>query len=230
MGNDWWILGNSVFVGVTFLCLGLLMYLLKQWGDGDAWLLGALGFLFPDTSGFVAKHVMPFPFTLLFNFFLVSLIYLVVYSLFLGWRNRKIGKIYLSYLKGQSKMFVFLIAVFFAFSWGSAFYLYSLSPVSLEPTISMLLFPFFLTLILLFTFYAKVIEEHIFRKRINTKDLKVGDVILEGRWRGLRKEEIAEIRRRRKYVWVKEGVRFAPVFVFVMLISIFYGDLILIFI
>jgi len=226
--NDWWVIGNSIFVGVIFLCLGLAMYLLKQWGDGDAWLLGALGFLFPDTSGFAAKHVLPFPLTLLFNFFLVSLIYLIAYSLFLGWRNREIGKLYLSYLKGQSKILVFLIALFFVVSWGSVFYFYSVFHTPLELTIPMLFLPFLLVFVLLFIFYTKVIEERVFRKRINVRDLKVGDVILDGRWRGLREEEIEEIKSRRKYVWIKEGVRFAPVFLFVMLISIFYGDIIII--
>jgi len=72
--SDWWILGNSVFVGVVFLSLGLLLYFLRQWGDGDAWLLGALGFLFP-TSSFQINTFFPFPLTILFNFLLVSLVH-----------------------------------------------------------------------------------------------------------------------------------------------------------
>ena len=68
----------------------------------------------------------------------------------------------------------------------------------------------------------------IFKRKIKTSELREGDVILDGRWRGLTKKEVAEIRRRGKYAWIKEGVRFAPVFIITMLISIFYGDLILI--
>ena len=32
----------------VFLLLANLMYFTKQWGDGDAWLLGCFGFLFSD--------------------------------------------------------------------------------------------------------------------------------------------------------------------------------------
>lgn len=228
--NDLWIIGNSLIVGAVFLGLGLILYFLKQWGDGDAWLLGTLGFLFPDTSGFAVRAAMPFPLTLLFNFLFISLVYLIFYSVFLGLKRRDVNKVYLNYLKGQSRIFVFLIALFFVFSWGFAFYMYSTLSVPSGALTPMIMFPFLLAFILLFTSYAKVVEENLFKKKISVKDLKEGDVILKGRWKGLTEREIKELRREKRYVWVKEGVRFAPVFLFAMLISLFYGDLILIFI
>ncbi len=228
--NDLWIIGNSIFVGVVFLALGLLLYFSKQWGDGDAWLLGALGFLFPNTSGFVINSVMPFPLTLLFNFLFISLVYLIVYSIFLGLKRRDVNKIYLNYLKGQSKIVFPLIALFFVFSWGFAFYVYSSLSVPVNFLTTILLFPFLLTFVLLFTSYAKVVEENLFKKKINVNELKVGDVIMKGKWKGLTEKDIRELKGTKRYVWIKEGVRFAPVFLFAMLISLFYGDLIMIFI
>jgi len=228
--NDLWIIGNSVIVGLVFLGLGMILYFLKQWGDGDAWLLGALGFLFPNETGFVVKTFLPFPLTLLFNFLFISLVYLIIYSVSLGLKKREINRVYWNYLRGQSGVFVFLIVLFFVFSWALAFYLYYALSVSLDSLLTVILFPFLLTFVLLFTSYARVVEENLFKKKISVRDLKVGDVILKGRWRGLKENEIKELKRKERYVWVKEGVRFAPVFLFAMLISLFYGDLILIFI
>ncbi|NIO23255.1 MAG: hypothetical protein GTN38_04485, partial [Candidatus Aenigmarchaeota archaeon] len=129
--NDLWIIGNSVFVGVGFLALGLVLYFLRQWGDGDAWLLGSLGFLFPNESGFAVGSVLPFPLTLLFNFLFISLVYLIAYSIFLGLKKREVNKVYWSYLRGQSRIFVFLVTLFFVFSWGFAVYLYYTISVTL---------------------------------------------------------------------------------------------------
>jgi Flp pilus assembly protein protease CpaA len=228
--NDLWIIGDSLIAGLAFLGLGLLLYFSRQWGDGDAWLLGALGFLFPNASGFAVSGFLPFPLTLLFNFLFISLVYLIIYSVFLGLRKREVNKVYWNYLKGQSRIVIFLTSLFFAFSWGAAFYSYFLLSVPVNSLTPMILFPFLLTFILLFTSYARVVEENLFKRRISVKDLKSGDVIMKGRWRGLTEKEISKIKRERRYVWVKEGVRFAPVFLFAMLISLFYGDIILIFI
>jgi Flp pilus assembly protein protease CpaA len=227
-GNDWWILGNSVFVGVIFLSLGLLLYFSKQWGDGDAWLLGALGFLFPSRLGLGGINFFPFPMTLLFNFLFVSLVYLIIYSIMLGAKNRDVNRKYMDYLRKEKPRFIWFSVFFFAVSWFFAFITYFW--FSFEINYTMILLPFLLTFILFFSYYAKTVEKYLFKRRVRTSELREGDVIVDGRWRGLTKKEIAEIKGKKKYVWVKEGVRFAPVFVITMLISLFYGDLIFIFV
>jgi prepilin signal peptidase PulO-like enzyme (type II secretory pathway) len=74
------------------------------------------------------------------------------------------------------------------------------------------------------------VEKNLFKKRVKSSELREGDVILGGKWKGLTKAQIVKIRRKSDHVWIKEGVRFAPVFVITMIISIFYGDFIFIFI
>lgn len=226
--NDWWILGNSVFVGVIFLALGLLLYFSKQWGDGDAWLLGALGFLFPGQPGFGPKTFLPFPLTLLLNFLLVSLVYLIIYSIAIGMKNRGINRKYLEYLRKEKRRFVGFSLFFFAVSWGFALFTYFWFSLEIVNVTQMIMLPFLLTFILFFSYYAKMVEGNLFKREIRTSELKEGDVILDGKWRGLTQKEVREIKREKKRVWIKEGVRFAPVFVITMLISLFYGDLILI--
>jgi Flp pilus assembly protein protease CpaA len=224
--NDVWIFLSSLIVGIFFLGFGLLLYFAKQWGDGDAWLLSALGFLFPYSD--LIKTTLPFPLTMLFNFFIISLLYLIAYSIILGFLNRFVWKKFFERLKKNQKIIAVLIIIFFSFSWVLAAYLYYLHLYS--GFIQLVLFPFFLTFILLFSYYGRCIEENVFRKQVDVKELKVGDVLAEDRWKGLTEEEIKKLQRKKGKVWIKEGTRFAPVFLITMIVTIFYGDLINIFI
>jgi len=228
--NDWWILMNSLAVGTVFLFFGLGLYFLKQWGDGDAWLLGALGFLFPESSGFVVKTFFSFPITILLNFMFVSLVYLVFYSILIGARNKKIAKKFRDNISGGKRRYAVFLSLFFGVCWGFALYAYVLLSVKISSLFSILMFPFVLTFILAFTNYAKIVETVLFKKKISAKDLKEGDVILDGKWKGLTDIDLKRIRKTKKDVWIKEGVRFAPVFLITMIISIFYGDLVFLFI
>jgi len=227
--NDWWILINSVFIGLIFLGFGLLLYFSRQWGDGDAWLLGALGFVLPQQMSFVKSTFFPFPMTVIFNFLVVSLFYLVVYSLWIGIRKGNVNRKYFKYIRKERYKFIGATLFFFGFAWSFAFVMHSIS-FNLSNIIQMMLLPFFLTPVLFFSYYAKMVEKNLFKRKVKTSELKEGDVIMEGKWKGLTGKEITALRRKYKYVWIKEGVRFAPVFVITMIITIFYGDLIIIFI
>ncbi|MEM5871695.1 MAG: A24 family peptidase [Candidatus Aenigmatarchaeota archaeon] len=218
---------NSLLFGVILLAIGLFFYFLKQWGDGDAWLLGALGFILPDQLIFGVDTKFPFYTTLIFNFLLVSLIYLIFYSLLLGIRNKKVNKVYVACIKKEKKALIFTITFFFAFSWISVFLFYFFD-FNLNNLLQFILLPFILTFLLLFSYYAKTVEKELFRKKVKTSELKEGDVLCEGKWKGLTNEDIKKIKKKHRYVWIKEGVRFAPVFLITFLISIFIGDLIFI--
>lgn len=224
IANDWWILLNSLLVGALFLGLGLLLYFSRQWGDGDAWLMGAMGFLLPVQMGFGAETILPFPMSVLFNFLFISLVYLIAYSVFLGLKNRSINKKYADVLRNEKYKLIGMSAFFFAFSWGFASFMGSLY-LSTVNIMQMFFLPFLLTFILFFSYYAKTVEKNLFKRKIRTSELKEGDVILDGRWKGVTKKDIATLKKKTKHVWIKEGVRFAPVFVITMSISIFYGDL-----
>lgn len=59
-------------------------------------------------------------------------------------------------------------------------------------------------------------------KRIPINRLKEGDVLLDFKvWRGITKKEIEELKRKKiKYVYIKEGVRYAPTFLFTLILII----------
>ncbi|UCD03248.1 MAG: prepilin peptidase [Candidatus Aenigmatarchaeota archaeon] len=228
--NDFTIIMDSVFYGLLFLGLGYMLYFLRQWGDGDAWLMGALGFLFPDATGFVPmfQGAMPFPFMLIFNFFLVALAYLVVYALVLGIRNPNIYKSFIKNVHERKKTIIVIFVATAAAALFASMYLSFAFYLHIYRFTNLLLVPFAALLLMLFLQYAKAVEKDLFKRKIKAKDLKAGDVLITDKWRGLTEHEVKKLRKRGGEFWIKEGVRFAPVFVINLLLTMFIGNLIVI--
>ncbi|RLI98169.1 MAG: hypothetical protein DRO99_01380 [Candidatus Aenigmatarchaeota archaeon] len=219
---------DSVIVGLAFLGMGLGMYYTKQWGDGDAWLLGGLGFLFPTATGFRAllgAHVFPFPVMLLFNFFLLSFMYLIAYSIVLGFMKPGLGRKFFAYLKGNSRVLGLSIIGFTILCICMAACLNMQLGIQAGQLAHLFLFPAFFALVVIFMYYGKFIEDKVFRKRIDVKDLRAGDVPVGMKWETMSENDIKKLKRKGGKIWIKEGVRFAPVFVITMLVTLFIGNL-----
>jgi prepilin signal peptidase PulO-like enzyme (type II secretory pathway) len=77
--------------------------------------------------------------------------------------------------------------------------------------------------------FVKVVEEVGFKKKIPVSQVRIGDVPLDFKvWEGVTEKDLAKIKKSgKKYIWIKEGVRFAPAFPLALLFTIFYGDIIL---
>ncbi len=213
------IITSSVLVGSGFLGLGLVLYWSRQWGDGDAWLLGAMGFLYADGMGFQQGSI-PFPLSMLFNFFLVSFLYIVGYSLVFGLKERERASMFWGdYKKGLRRIagitVVFTAALFGFFYWAGI----------LGGQVLLWLFPALLFLLLSFVRYGRFIEDSLFKRKISVKYLREGDVPVSERWRVLGKGEIKKLRKRGGSIWVKEGVRFAPVFLLTVAAMLAFGNL-----
>ncbi len=233
LSSDWGILSSSVLVGLAFLAVGLGLYFAKQWGDGDAWLLGALGFLFPNmpnasaavSSGFAYSGVFPSPVGLLFNFFIVAFVYIIAYSVLLSFVKRGIWSGFARSFRRECKgavmlvggataaYFVFLIAMFFCFG------LVPPSPLLVAS------FPAIIAFIVVFSHYGMYIEKNLFKRRIPVSKLRAGDVPAGRHWRMLKPAEVKALKRRGGHIWIKEGVRFAPVFVITLVVTLLLGDL-----
>ncbi|MCS7106355.1 MAG: hypothetical protein NZ942_03500, partial [Candidatus Aenigmarchaeota archaeon] len=56
--------------------------------------------------------------------------------------------------------------------------------------------------------------------------LKVGDVLAESKlWEGITQKDLIKIKKSgKKYVVIKEGVRFAPAFPLALLFTLYFGD------
>ncbi|MFQ5647658.1 MAG: prepilin peptidase [Candidatus Aenigmatarchaeota archaeon] len=224
---DPWTFLSSVMVGCGFLVFGLALYFLKQWGDGDAWLLGALGFLFPTQAGLPAAvpTVIPFPLVLLFNFFIISFFYLIVYSVGLGVKHPKALRKFSRELKGDLKGIAAIVVAFALACLGVVMYMSWGLGVPLERFYHILAFPALLLGVVLFVQYGKFIEKNMFKKQIPASRLRAGDVPIDSKWRTLTEKELKAIKKRGGKVWVKEGVRMAPVFLITLLVTAFWGFL-----
>ncbi len=76
--------------------------------------------------------------------------------------------------------------------------------------------------------FGKTVEEIGFKKRIKVSELKEGDVLDDSKvWDGLTKKQVKKFQKSgKKYVVIKEGVRFAPTFPLALLITILFGDIV----
>ncbi len=221
---------NSVLIGVLFLGFGMGLYYSRQWGDGDAWLLGSLGFAFPDAAGFAYASFIPFPAAILFNFFFIAFFYLVVYSVALGLRSPDTSRKFIGEMKGDLRRIVFMTGGFAVACAAIVIFLTSYFSIPVNAFIPVILSPLLLFSVLVFMRYGKFVEANLFKRRVAASRVRIGDVLFDGKWRGLTEKEVRVIRKKGKHVWIKEGVRFAPVFVITILFTLFYGNILSLFI
>ena len=225
-----WPFLNSVIAGLGLLGFGFVMYHFGQWGGGDAKLLAGIGFLIPQLpSGFIPESFMPFPLTFLFNLFLVGAVYMLVYAVVFALMNKKIIFEFERWLKKISRMLLLFSTLLFALF--IIFNLYILRSFRMPMTTYQLLLNSFIPLVgtvALFMVwkFAKIVEDVGFKKRIPVSKLRVGDVMLESKvWEGITEKELKKIKRSgKRYVVIKEGVRFGPSFPLALIFTLFFGN------
>jgi Flp pilus assembly protein protease CpaA len=208
----------SLGIGSGLLAAGLLLYAKGQWGGADAYILAGVGYMIPFYKGefFIIPYIM--------NFFVISAVYMIAYATIIGLTNKKVFSIFSKDLKSHKKYFALPIAFLLFFACISA-YMSSLGyQMKLLPVFEM-----FIILVLLTVFwrYAKVIEQHVFKRKIPVSKLRTGDVLEEMNWVGLTDRQVARIQKTKRYVVIKEGVRFVPVFFLSLIVTYFLGNVLL---
>lgn len=219
----------SFIVGLSYLAFGFFMYYLGQWGGGDAKLLSGIGFLIPTLPHkYIPKLYFPFALSFLFNVFLIGAIYMIVYAIVLTFKEKKIWFAFLHDLKSNSRILlaiiVFIVFILFGFSFLMTKYFLE---ISFFEIIKMELSVFLVTIgLFLLWRFVKTVEEVGFKKRIPISQLREGDVLLESKiWEGLTKEQVKKIKKSwKKFVWIKEGVRFGLTFPLALLFTFLVGD------
>lgn len=223
--GDWSGLTTSLAVGGAFLAFGLLMYFTGQWGGGDGELLVAMGVLLPAWP-LGAKSMFPFPLALLINLFLVGAAYSIIYAVALAVRSPAMVRRF----KGSTAADAWSIA---ALTAGTAVGAAAITVMfSLQPWL--LLLPVLVAGAAVLYKLIKVVEQS-FQSRIPARKLKTDDMLGEDipelglfkrRLRGLTAAEVRAIKRARKSVVIREGVRFGPVFPLALAVTLALGDLI----
>jgi Flp pilus assembly protein protease CpaA len=205
---------DSLTYGTLFLFAGWVMYKKGQWGGGDAFLLGAILYTVPHYSRglFAIDYVT--------NVFIVGAVYIIIYSLGLGLMNRRIFSETKKDIRENWKLVATPIVGFLIFTLFTVLYM------GIERTYPLFYLLFLITGGVVFWRYGVTVEEKLFKKQIRGSELKEGDVVLESKvWKGVGKDELKHLRER-KYLVVKEGVRFGMVFPIAMLVTWVWGNLI----
>ena len=240
--NSYFII-SSLIVGGIFSILGAINYYAKLWGGADFLLLGALGFILPyNPLGKFGVQIQywPFPVSLLLNILLIGATYTILYSFYIAFRKQGTIKLFFSNLRKNKKgliglTFFYIFLLFFI----PLFSVYSLNQTSLIFIVFLNVLkiaPLFFALVLLY-FFLKTIQYDVLDKIVNTKELKIGDVLAEkavlknkvipaNKIVGLTKEQVSEIKKELNSVKITQGVPYIPVFPIAVLVTIFAGDLV----
>ncbi|MFH0949272.1 MAG: prepilin peptidase [Candidatus Aenigmatarchaeota archaeon] len=202
----------SMGFGAATLIIGFILYKKKKMGGADVWVPASILFMVPLYN----SQILAIPY--FFNAIFVSAAYIIVYSLALGLKNTYIFSYFLDDMRKHIKWLasfagVLIILVFIVFFYTDKIFITQLEILLL------------VTILILFWRYAKVIEKKVFIKKIPVSELKVGDVVDDMEWRGLTADDIKKIRKEKKYVTIKDGVRFVPVFPITLVVTLLYGNI-----
>ncbi len=226
--NDFTIFTASIVNGLFLFGIGYILYFLGSWADGDAYILGALGFLFPlKTAFFNPTSFLPLPLMLVSNVFLFGGIYMIVYALALGVKNKWIfGDLKKDLSKNARKLFLGLLLVA-VFAFGATYLMAKSFGVPINAAVVSVPAGFvaYSVLLVFLWRYVKLIDKKIFVKKIHASKLRFGDIPVSAKL--LRMPDPAMIKKLRAkggYVKIKEGVRFTPVFLISFIFTVVYGD------
>jgi len=209
----------NLVISLLISFFGFLMYFLGQWGLGDSFLLASSTFLlFPLTfpRSFLLSHL-----DYLMNLFTIGAIYIPLSTLPAFLRNKKAKFFFLFQIRKHILLFLLLkISLLVSLSLIS-YYIFGKVFIRLIGFVVC-----FTSFLLLLWLYLRSCQKMLIR-RISVHHLKVGDVLAESkRWDGISKETIIKIKRSgKKFVYIKSGVAFAPVFLLSLLFTLLAGNL-----
>jgi len=220
----------SGITGLSLLALGYAMYRAGQWGGADMVLLALMGFLMAAVSlDFAVQTAFPFGISFLINLFLVGAVYMIVYSAIFALRSKNLVEAFRADIRKNlaataaisAAMFVVFVSLTAYLNWefGGGISAYEMAAWAFIPVAMTACF-------LVVYRFAKVVEGVGFRKRIPVGKLRLGDMLMDERKLvGIEEDQLRRIRRSgKRFVWIKEGVRFIPAFTLALLFTVFVGD------
>lgn len=198
-----------------FFALGNFLYYTKFFAGGDAKLMFALGpilAIFPIFSDNLAFFIR-----FLIIFLIVGGFYSLIFSLSLSFRNFENFKKQFKKLFKENQKRISILTILGILVMLSGFY----DSLLFYLGIFVFILPYFYV-------YAKAVDEACMIKRVNTKkllegdwlysDLKIGKKVIKANWDGLTKKQINLIKRKKRFVKIRTGIAFTPVFLISYLI------------
>ena len=213
----------SLTIGSAILGIGWLLYVKGKWGGADAFIMASIFYAIPMYPMLtVINEMLPlFFFNYIINLLVVSLAYMILYTIVIGIKNRVVFTYFNEDIKKKWKIVVSIPVALTALMSIAVFASTSIFVIPWEAGIAV----FFL---MLFYRYAVIIETKHFTRSIPVSKLKKGDVLFRNKmWIGITKSELEEIKKthKNKEVKIKEGVRFAPVFFLSLVATFLFGNI-----
>ena len=192
-----------------FFVLANLLYHGRFFAGGDTKLLIALGPIIPIGTNFLSNANLFLIFVALF--FIVGAIYGIIIVLYFSIKDfRKLKNAFLKNIRRNRKSFFIFMGI------GLVFMI-----IGFAEELFFILGTLIFILPYLF-FYTKAIDENLLVRKVSSneltegdwlyKDVRVGKNIIKAKWEGLSKREITIIRKKHKFVLIKRGIQFSPVF------------------
>lgn len=231
---------SAFAVAALYLAIGYIFYYTGMWGEADVLLLAAVGFLIPQPLSFFNMSGLGgmYPIIFILNTFIVGGVYSAIYTLILAFMKPEVFSNFWKDIVGyKKKMAVFIVAItsgFIALSFGITRYFNADVPTEFILAQVALFLPMAFFMIIIYRF-ALVLDRTVFRMKVPVSKLKEGDVLAEdvklknktlsGKlFIGLTEELVDMIRKEKKYVEIKEGIRYGPTFFLTLLYTWFFGS------
>ena len=215
---NWNFFMQGVFGFVVFFILANILYYGRFFAGGDAKLLMALGPIIPFNIDYVSNVNLFSVF--LFLFFLSGAIYGIIVLLLMSIKNfLKIKRDFAKQIKNNKKIIIMSLVLSIILLISAYFY-------SLLAILAILIFisPYLVI-------YTKIVDNVCMVARVKTsqltegdwlyKDIKVGGKIMKAKWEGLSKKEIKILKNKYKFVLIKRGIEFSPVFLISFLVYVY---------
>ncbi len=212
IGSSLVLFGFFIFI-ISLLSFGF--YYARFFSGGDSKLFFAISpLLFGSFYNFSFFYILYFSFSL----FLCGSIYSLIYAFYLFLRDfRKTSKYFMSEIKKKANILLLSLGILFFIIGLFEKIVFSIS--------------FFILLFVLLICLAKTLEETSMKRLVSTKnlkegdwlfnDIKIGNKIFKKDWDGLRAEDILYAKRFNKKVFIKDGIPYAPSFLFAIILFYF---------
>jgi len=230
---------NSLLGLLIFFGIAAAMFYTGQWGGGDSKILMGIGALMGWNASF---SEMPFLFTFLLNVLIVGAVYGMAWSIVLALRNlKKVKKEARILCKEKAFALAFRISI-------SAAIVSLIVAVMTKDILFRIywLFLGFMAVAMMYTWlFVKTVEKAAMLKFVAPDKLTEGDWIAEDvmvngericgpKDLGIEKKQIAKLmalyrKKKIKQILIKEGIPFVPSFFIAFLVSMVFGNLIVLF-
>jgi len=222
--ENWDFFIQGLFGFGIFFIISNFLYYARFFAGGDAKLMMSLGPVLPLEVDFLGNVSLFLNF--LFLFLIAGAIFGFVSILYFSYKDfNKIKKDFIKNMKNNKRIF----------------YLFMLIGLLLMLTgfFGELLFLLGALLFILpyLFFYTKAIDNVCLVQKINSKELtegdwlhqqvKIGSNTIIPKWEGVNKKEIRLIRKKYKFVLIKRGIEFSPVFLvsFIVFVSLYFSGI-----